>query len=230
MDSIGKSVADICRRYLLKSMSALGLMVAMVTSSAVMLSTSEAQAQAQLQTQKMETYYFVVFNNPAPMKEREYLDWYDNRHIFDVTAIPGFVSGQRFVRNETQMYGNSTPRLPNYLTLYKVQTNDLAAVNAEIAKRAQTGVTKFPTPSVSESGTGLLYWYRFNAPEIKRTLPLPADFAGKKLVNYVHMVYERGGRKTKGMGTVVRQNPLARHADRERHLDLAAHDPGGRRA
>jgi hypothetical protein len=186
MDSNIKASTDVSRRDLVEGASVLGLAVAIISSGAAMLLPATA---AQAQAQAMETYYFVVFNNPAPMKEREYLDWYDNRHIIDVTAIPGFVSGQRFVRNDTQMYPGTLPRLPNYLTLYTVQTNDLAAVNAEISKRAQTGVTRFPKPPLIESDTGLLYWYRFNAREIKRTLPLPADFAGKKLLNYVHMVF-----------------------------------------
>ncbi len=134
-------------------------------------------------------YYFLVFNNPVPGKEKEYLDWYDNRHIIDVTAIPGFVSGQRFVRNETQMYANVEPKLANYLTLYRVSTDDLDAVNAEIRERISTGVTKFEVPSVIEQGTGSGYWYRFNAPEIRRTMPLPDDFAGKQLVQCDHIVF-----------------------------------------
>jgi hypothetical protein len=141
------------------------------------------------QSATVETYYYLVFNNPVAGKEKEYLSWYDNRHIIDVTSIPGFVSGQRFIRNETQMYPNVEPRLANYLTLYKVRTDDLDAVNADITKRIQTGVTKFEKPSVIEADTGQGYWYRFNAPEIKRTMPLPADFAGKKLVNYDHIVF-----------------------------------------
>jgi antibiotic biosynthesis monooxygenase (ABM) superfamily enzyme len=141
------------------------------------------------EAQTMETYYYVIVNNPVPGKEREYLTWYDNRHIIDVVAVPGFVSGQRFIRNETQMYANVMPHLPTYLTLYTVRTNNLAAVNADIRNRIQTGVTKFETPSVIQPGTGLGYWYRFNAPEIRRTIPQPASLAGKKLVNYKHMVF-----------------------------------------
>lgn len=137
----------------------------------------------------METYYYLVFNNPVAGKEKEYLNWYDTRHIFDVTAVPGFVSGQRFIRNETQMYANVEPKLPNYLTLYTIRTNDLPAVMADVTNRIRTGVTKFENPSVIDNATGLGYWYRFNTPEIKRKQPLPADFAGKKMANYNHVVF-----------------------------------------
>jgi len=137
----------------------------------------------------MQTYYYVIVNNPVPGKEREYLTWYDNRHIIDVVAIPGFVNGQRFVRNETQMYPGVMPHLPRYLTLYTVRTDNLEAVNADIMNRIRTGVTKFESPSVIEPGTGVGYWYRFNAPEIKRVIPQPASLAGQKLVNYKHMVF-----------------------------------------
>jgi hypothetical protein len=137
----------------------------------------------------MATYYYVVFNNPIAGSEKDYLSWYDNRHIVDVTAIPGFVSGQRFVRNDEQMYSNAEPRLANYLTLYTVRTDDLDALNAEIMKRIKTGVTKMAQPSLIDRSSGSDYWYRLNAAELKRKTPLPADFAGKTLVNYVHLVF-----------------------------------------
>jgi hypothetical protein len=137
----------------------------------------------------LETYYFLVFNNPVPGREQEYLSWYDNRHIIDVMAIPGFVSGQRFIRNEPQMFSNVEPKLANYLTLYKVRTKDLDALTAEIKKRIQTGVTKLLTPTAIQGGTSSAYWYRFSTPEIKRTKPMPAAFSGKKLENYVHIVF-----------------------------------------
>jgi hypothetical protein len=137
----------------------------------------------------METYYYMVFLNPVAGRETEFNTFYDTRHIIDVTSVPGFVSGQRFIRNDPQMYSNKAPALPTYLALYTVRTDNLDAVNADIANRGKTGVTKFPTPNPLDNATYSGYWYRFNAPLIKRTMPLPADFAGKKLVNYDHIVF-----------------------------------------
>ena len=51
--------------------------------------------------------------------------------------MAGIVSGQRFVRNETQMYANVEPKLANYLTLYRVSTDDLDAINAWLDERAR---------------------------------------------------------------------------------------------
>ncbi len=157
------------------------MVVGGAATAALVSGAAEAQA--------METYYYVIVNNPVAGKEKEYLTWYDNRHIIDVVAVPGFVNGQRFIRNETQMYPNVMPHLPTYLTLYTVRTNNLAAVNADITNRIRTGVTKFETPSVIDNGTGVGYWYKFNAPEIKTKRPMPAEYAGKKLVTYKHMVF-----------------------------------------
>ena len=135
----------------------------------------------------METYYYMVFLNPVPGKEKEFNTFYDTRHIIDVTAVPGMVMGERFIRNETQMYPNVEPKLANYLALYTIRTDNLDAVVADISNRIKTGITKFPTPSVF--GKGQSYWYRFDAPVVKRTKPMPASFAGKKLLNYNHMVF-----------------------------------------
>lgn len=157
--------------------------------NAVLGGSATALLAARAKAATQQSYYFLVFNNPVPGKEKEYLAWYDQRHIFDVTAIPGFVSGQRFIRNDIQMYPGIEPKLPTYLTLYEVKTDDLEAVAADILKRIQTGVTKFEQPSVIEGGTGVSYWYRFNTPEIKRSTAWPAEFRGKKMANFRHVVF-----------------------------------------
>jgi hypothetical protein len=152
------------------------------SAATAMLAAAHAKAAT------METYYFMVFLNPAGTED-DFNHFYDTRHVFDVTAVPGFVNGQRFVRNETQMYPNVEPKLAKYLALYTIRTDNLDAVTADVSNRIKTGITKIPKPSPFEAGTGQSYYYRFNASEMKRTLPVPADFAGKKLVNYDHIVF-----------------------------------------
>ena len=137
----------------------------------------------------IDDYYCMVFLNAAAGKDEEFNTFYTTRHIFDVTAIPGFVSGQRFVRNETQMTPNVEPKLANYLALFQIRADNLDAVTADLLNRIRTGMTKFPTPAVVEAGTAQTYYYRLNAPLVKRTVPMPASFAGKKLVNYDHLVF-----------------------------------------
>lgn len=153
------------------------------------VATATALVSGGARASGMESYYLMVFLNPVPGKEREFNTFYDTRHLIDVTAVPGMVMGQRFIRSETQMVPDVEPRLASYLALYTLRTDDLDAVAADILNRIKTGVTKFPTPSVFEAGTGQSYWYRFDAPVIRRTQPIPSGFAGKKLIDYNHMVF-----------------------------------------
>ena len=137
----------------------------------------------------IENYYMLIFLNPADGREEEFNTFYNTRHIIDVTAVPGFVSRQRFIRNETQLIGNVEPKLANYLALYQIRTDNLDGVVADISARIKSGVTKIPTPAPFGGGGGQVYYYRFNAPLIKRTIPLPASFTGTKLVQYDHIVF-----------------------------------------
>jgi len=89
---------------------------------------------------KVETYYYFVFSDPAePGQEAEYNRWYDHQHAPDVVAVPGFVTAQRYVAAETQLRNNPLPA--KYLVVYKVVTDDLAAVQAEVSRRLQTKMT-----------------------------------------------------------------------------------------
>lgn len=43
----------------------------------------------------MPHHAYVVWSNPDAGRDDEYSDWYNNRHLADVVAVPGFVSAQR---------------------------------------------------------------------------------------------------------------------------------------
>jgi hypothetical protein len=77
----------------------------------------------------MAKYLFVVLTNAAEGRDAEFNDWYDNQHISDVLKLPGFVSAQRF-NLATQ------PAPYSYLTLYEIETDDLAATQAALGKAA----------------------------------------------------------------------------------------------
>ena len=53
----------------------------------------------------MAGYKFVVLSNPVAGHEEEYNDWYSNRHLADIVAIPGFSAVQRFVLRSTRQRG-----------------------------------------------------------------------------------------------------------------------------
>ena len=91
-------------------------------------------------TQKtMETYELLVFSNPVAGAELEYNRWYSERHQQDVVSIPGFKTAQRFVISDVQL--RESKPLPKYLIIYRIVTDDLAAVYAEVNRRIETGVT-----------------------------------------------------------------------------------------
>ena len=81
----------------------------------------------------MPDYRFVVFTNAVEGREDEFNRWYDDRHIPDVLAVPGFVAAQRLAANPVR----GTPT-HGYLTIYDMQTDDIEAVFADLATRVGT--------------------------------------------------------------------------------------------
>lgn len=76
----------------------------------------------------MPQFAYVVHSNPVPGHEDEYNDWYSNRHLADVVAVPGFVSAQRFCLMDTDAEG--APR-QKYMAIYTMETDapDVTLVN-----------------------------------------------------------------------------------------------------
>lgn len=44
----------------------------------------------------MGDYVIVVSSRPAAGREEEYNDWYNNQHLADVLAQPGFKTARRY--------------------------------------------------------------------------------------------------------------------------------------
>src|SRR6516225_228857 len=105
-----------------------------------------------------ETYCFFVFSNPVAGHEDEYNRWYDQQHAPDVVAIPGFVSAQRFVKNELPLYRMVDLQVPKYLVLYKIVTDDVEAIFREVNRRLQTGETVMS--SAFDRATSVSYVYK----------------------------------------------------------------------
>lgn len=120
------------------------------------------QARAAETPATPQTYFFLVFSDPAAGQEAEYNRWYNDEHGPDVTSIPGFVSGQRFVYADQQL--REVPlKKPKYLIVYKVVSSDLAAVREEIVRRAKNGQTR-QSPTITNVK---MYTYRAFRPEMK---------------------------------------------------------------
>jgi hypothetical protein len=104
-----------------------------------------------------EIYCLYVLNDPAPGREDEYNDWYDHQHAPDVVSIPGFVSAQRYIWSEHQLRPDAL-RPSKYMIEFKIVTDDLAAVYAEVIRRIREHITVMSTAIAP--GIGSSYTYR----------------------------------------------------------------------
>lgn len=82
----------------------------------------------------MDKYCLVVFSRPAEGREEEYNRWYDEQHLDDVLAIPGFTSARRL---RIAQPDNILPA--PYLALYEIETDKPEEVPAELARRSESG-------------------------------------------------------------------------------------------
>ncbi|MGH2939388.1 MAG: DUF4286 family protein [Solirubrobacterales bacterium] len=65
-----------------------------------------------------DAHRLVVFSAPKPGREDEYNKWYNEVHLDEVVAIPGFVAAQRFQLSDEQLPG--FPESPHtYLAIYE---------------------------------------------------------------------------------------------------------------
>jgi hypothetical protein len=112
-----------------------------------------------------ESYYFFVFSNPVAGHEDEYNKWYNEQHAQDVVAVPGFVTAQRFVKNDLPLYRLVDLQVPKYLIIYKIVTDDIEVVFKEVNRRLETKETVI-SPTFDRS-TSVSYVYRPFRPEIK---------------------------------------------------------------
>jgi hypothetical protein len=79
----------------------------------------------------MARHQLVVLTNAAPGRDAEFNEWYDQRHLQDVLAVPGMVSAQRF-----HLKPGMGHTAWSYLAIYDVETDDPAKVLAELQARA----------------------------------------------------------------------------------------------
>jgi hypothetical protein len=83
----------------------------------------------------MASHIFFALSNPIPGREDEYNEWYTNVHVRDVSALPGFVSGQRF-----KLHANKTGEMPGqYLAIYELETDDPEAAYEGINTALMSG-------------------------------------------------------------------------------------------
>lgn len=82
----------------------------------------------------MSKHIFVVFTNALPGQDREFNEWYTDRHIPDALRLPGIVAAQRFTLSDIQRM--NAPY--KYLAIYEIQTNDLSMTMQTLGQRIGT--------------------------------------------------------------------------------------------
>jgi hypothetical protein len=78
-------------------------------------------------------YIQTVMTAAVPGREDEFNRWYDDTHLPEVLALPGFVAAQRFAQT-----GPGAADRPRYLCVYEIETDDLAATLAALGAAAPT--------------------------------------------------------------------------------------------
>jgi hypothetical protein len=99
-------------------------------------------------------YLFVVNSNPVDGREQEYNEWYSNRHLADLRALPGVVSARRFVLNDVQLAEARQPF--KYIALYEVETDDLQDFIGQLISRS--GTESMPISTALSRTTSAILW------------------------------------------------------------------------
>jgi hypothetical protein len=100
------------------------------------------------ENEAMARFSFVVYSNPVEGREQEYNDWYTNRHLKDLLAIPGVISARRFKISSTQI--REAAQSFQYLAIYDIEADDVQSFIDEIMRRTADGSIARSTAMASD--------------------------------------------------------------------------------
>src|SRR6267378_3586006 len=83
----------------------------------------------------MPVYKLIVLSRPIEGMEAEYNDWYDNRHLSDVLAVPGFVSAERCGPAPVERFMDTTGS-GQYLAIYTIESENVEQALADLKGRS----------------------------------------------------------------------------------------------
>jgi hypothetical protein len=87
----------------------------------------------------MRRYELLVLTRPVKGTDDEFNRWYDQRHLSDVLAVPGFVGARRYRVLSSDAPGGGDPPQWQYLAIYEMDCEDPHdAALAELGKRVGT--------------------------------------------------------------------------------------------
>jgi len=118
----------------------------------------------------MTHYQLVVFSNALDGRDAEYNDWYDNQHLNDVLAVPGFYRAQRLTVDRVL---TGEPPEHKYLALYEFEADDLDRTLGHFF--SLTGTDKMPmTDAMDTNAKPAVYRVMGPARELSAPTPWPA--------------------------------------------------------
>lgn len=89
----------------------------------------------------MGKYILAVNSNAVEGKDAEYNEWYNNVHLGEVVALPGFVAAQRFKVADVAPVAGGSPA-HTYLAIYELETDNpqasLDALGAAVSSGEMT--------------------------------------------------------------------------------------------
>ena len=97
---------------------------------------------------------YAVLSRPVEGREDAYVEWYTGRHLDDVLREAGFERAGLW-----RLVGTNPPAAAPapYLALYEIDTDDIEAVNAAMARAARHGT--LPLSDALDMGSVVGMWF-----------------------------------------------------------------------
>jgi hypothetical protein len=96
----------------------------------------------------MAEYLMFVQNNAVEGRDAEFNAWYQDRHVYDLLAIPGITAARRFELATSQLMPADSA--PHFAAIYQIETDDLSGVLDTI--RSSAGTPNMPRSDAMAPG------------------------------------------------------------------------------
>lgn len=110
--------------------------------------TERRRSAVTLDAEGSERMLYIVLTNAAPGGDEVFNDWYNDTHLPDVLAVPGFVAAQRFRFVD---HPALRPYPYRYLAIHEVAADQAHSALTELAARAGTD-RMLLSPALDTSG------------------------------------------------------------------------------
>ena len=102
----------------------------------------------------MGKYILMVQSNAVEGQDKAFNDWYDNVHLGEVLAVPGFTAAQRFRINGEPVAGEAQHR---YLAVYELDTDNPQASLDALGAAVRSGEITMTDTINSEDVAAILF-------------------------------------------------------------------------